>query len=47
VPGGLLTSKPTWWNTFGWDATSAFFVFLAREVVHKHRGDRGALQIGV
>ena len=23
-PGGLLTSKPTWWNAFGCSATSAF-----------------------
>ena len=26
VPGGSLTSKPTWSNTFGCSATSAFFV---------------------
>ena len=26
VPGGQLTSKPTWRNTFGCSATSAFFV---------------------
>jgi hypothetical protein len=25
-PGGLLKSKPTWSNTFGCSATSAFFV---------------------
>jgi hypothetical protein len=25
VPGGLLTSKPTWWNTSGCSPTSAFF----------------------
>ena len=25
VPGGSLTSKPTWSNTFGCFATSAFF----------------------
>ena len=25
VPGGSLVSKPTWWNTFGCSATSAFF----------------------
>jgi hypothetical protein len=24
-PGGPLTSKPTWWNTFGFSATSFFF----------------------
>ena len=27
VPGGSLTSKPTWWNTFGCSATSAFLWF--------------------
>jgi len=26
LPGGLLKSKPTWPNTFGCSATSAFFV---------------------
>lgn len=26
VPGGSLTSKPTWSNTSGCSATSAFFV---------------------
>ena len=26
MPGGSLVSKPTWWNTFGCSATSAFFV---------------------
>ena len=26
MPGGSLTSKPTWSNTFGCSATSAFFV---------------------
>ena len=25
-PGGWLTSKPTWWNTSGCSATSAFFM---------------------
>ena len=25
VPGGPLTSKPTWWNTSGYSTTSAFF----------------------
>src|ERR1700682_5648252 len=29
VPGGSLTSKPTWSNTLGCSATSAFFVSLA------------------
>jgi hypothetical protein len=28
VPGGSLTSKPTWSNTFGCSATSAFFVLV-------------------
>ena len=28
VPGGSLTSKPTWSNTSGCSATSAFFVVL-------------------
>ena len=28
VPGGSLKSKPTWSNTFGCSATSAFFVVL-------------------
>ena len=27
VPGGSLTSKPTWLNTAGYSVTSAFFVF--------------------
>jgi hypothetical protein len=27
VPGGSLKSKPTWSNTSGCSATSAFFVF--------------------
>ena len=26
LPGGSLASKPTWWNTSGCSATSAFFV---------------------
>ena len=26
LPGGLLKSKPTWPNTFGYSATSAFLV---------------------
>ena len=26
LPGGSLKSKPMWSNTFGWSATSAFFV---------------------
>ena len=30
VPGGSLTSKPTWSNAFGCSATSAFFVFVGR-----------------
>jgi hypothetical protein len=30
VPGGLLTSKPTWSNTFGRFATSANFVLVGR-----------------
>ena len=25
LPGGSLKSKPTWWNTFGCSAMSAFF----------------------
>ena len=29
-PGGLLTSKPTWSNTFGCSATSAFLFRLPR-----------------
>ncbi len=36
VPGGSLVSKPTWSNTFGCSATSAFFVF----------GDSGPWQPG-
>ena len=28
MPGGSLTSKPTWWNASGCSATSAFFVVL-------------------
>lgn len=28
VLGGSLMSKPTWWNTFGCSATSAFFIPL-------------------
>ena len=28
LPGGLLKSKPTWWNTSGCSATSVFFVVL-------------------
>src|SRR5258708_4860987 len=32
VPEGSLTSKPTWWNTFGCPTTSAFFsLALARD----------------
>jgi carbon storage regulator len=27
LPGGSLTSKPTWPDTFGYSAMSAFFVF--------------------
>ena len=27
VPGGSLMSEPTWSNTFGYSAASAFFVF--------------------
>ena len=30
VPGGRLTSKPTWSNTLGCWATSAFFVLVGR-----------------
>jgi RNA polymerase sigma factor (TIGR02999 family) len=30
VPGGLLTSKPTWSNTFGFSTTSAFLVSASR-----------------
>ena len=30
-PGGLLKSKPTWPETFGFSATSAFFVLSARQ----------------
>jgi hypothetical protein len=26
MPGGSLTSKPTWPKTFGYSATSAFFI---------------------
>ena len=29
MPGGSLTSKPTWSNAFGRSATSAFFVLDA------------------
>ncbi len=35
MPGGSLTSKPTWWNVFGRSITSAFFmavVFHGRTV---------------
>ena len=28
VPGGSLTSKPTWSNAFGCSATSAFFLYV-------------------
>jgi len=28
LPGGLLTGKPTWSNTSGCSATSAFFVLV-------------------
>ena len=30
LPGGSLTSKPTWSNTSGCSATSAFFVLVGR-----------------
>ena len=30
LPGGSLTSKPTWSNAFGCSATSAFFVLVGR-----------------
>jgi hypothetical protein len=33
MPGGSLISKPTWPNTSGCSATSAFFVGLVVEVV--------------
>jgi len=28
MPEGPLTSKPMWWNTFGYSTTSAFFVLV-------------------
>jgi hypothetical protein len=31
-PGGSLTSKPTWPETFGFSATSAFFVLSTAPV---------------
>ena len=31
VPGGLSVSKPTWWDTFGCSATSAFLFFTQKE----------------
>jgi thiol-disulfide isomerase/thioredoxin len=36
VPGGSLVSKPTWWDTFGCSATSAFFV-LGDRTYHQTR----------
>ena len=35
VPGGSLVSKPTWRNTFGCSATSAFLL-LSAGVVRTH-----------
>ena len=37
VPGGSLMSKPTWSNTFGFSATSAFLFLAARDM----RSQRG------
>ena len=31
-PGRPLKSKPTWWNTFGCSATSAFFILLLKDL---------------
>ena len=35
VPGGSLTSKPTWSNTFGCSATPAFFVLVGRRAAEE------------
>ena len=34
LPGGSSKSKPTWWNTLGCSATSAFFAFSGRARSH-------------
>ena len=39
VPGGSLTSKPTWSNTFGCSATSAFFVLGSVRRTQLQRGE--------
>src|SRR6202030_1155025 len=45
VPGGLLTSKPTWSNASGCSATSAFF-FPAEQDGRNHQGCRCAESFG-
>ena len=40
VPGGSLTSKPTWLNTAGYSVTSAFFVFGDAAPLQPRRGIR-------
>jgi exosome complex RNA-binding protein Rrp4 len=36
LPGGSLTSKPTWLNTAGYSVTSAFSVFSGAERHRRH-----------
>jgi hypothetical protein len=42
APGGQLTSKPTWSNTSGCSATSAFFVLVGRRRPDKRSFHREA-----
>src|SRR6266540_3046511 len=44
VPGGPLTSKPTWWNTWRCSTTSVFFLLL-REPVTIKRHEQGPKMI--
>ena len=39
VPGGSITSKPTWWKAFGRSVASAFFVVVVLRRHRPHAGD--------